>query len=112
MGRKFKLSQTSLNKIEKYVQLNEFIDENADKLLNQIVYDVKMIKDCAENSIVDFYLETCSKLLKTRKDQFSDKFMEDLKMQTRHKLVNKYVSTKTFDNNIDIYFNEVKREYI
>ena len=112
MGRKFKLSQTSLNKIENYIQSNHIEEENGNKLLDQIVYDSKMIKDCAEKSIVDFYLETCHELLKKREDHFSDTFMNDLKMQTRHKLVKKYVSTKTFDNNIDIYFNEVKREYI
>jgi RNA polymerase sigma factor (sigma-70 family) len=112
VSRKFKLSQTSLNKINKYIDNNNLSEKNANILSEQIIYDAKMIKDCSEKSIVDFYLETCNELLKNSETPFSEEFMDNLKMQTRHKLVQKYVSKNTFDNSIDIYFNDVKREYI
>lgn len=113
MSRQFKLSKTSLEKIEKYVKNTNLDEANADILQSQIIYDSKMIKDCSEKSIVDFYLETCQELRKERKvDNFDDEFMKVLKSRTRHKLVQKYVSNNQFDNTIDIYFNEVKKEYI
>ena len=115
MSRQFNLTKTSLNKI------NSFLDSIEDKIedqeffntFNDIVYkDVKMIKDCAETSIVDFYISTCKELLDKYDYEIYEKFYDDLKTKTRNKLVDKYVSKATFDNNIDIYFNEVKREYI
>lgn len=115
MSRQFNLTKTSLNKI------NSFFDSVEDKIedqeffntFNDIVYkDVKMIKDCAETSIVDFYISTCKELLYKYDFEIYEKFYDDLKAKTRNKLVDKYVSKATFDNNIDIYFNEVKREYI
>jgi len=115
VSRQFNLTKTSLNKI------NSFLDSVEDKIedqeffdtFNDIVYkDVKMIKDCAETSIVDFYISTCKELLDKYDYEIYEKFYDDLKTKTRNKLVDKYVSKATFDNNIDIYFNEVKREYI
>ena len=115
MSRQFNLTKTSLNKI------NSFLDSVEDKIedqeffdtFNDIIYkDVKMIKDCAETSIVDFYISTCKELLNKYDYEIYEKFYDDLKTKTRNKLVDKYVSKATFDNNIDIYFNEVKREYI
>lgn len=115
MSRQFNLTKTSLSKI------NNFLDSVEDKIedqeffeaFNNIVYkDVKMIKDCAETSIVDFYISTCKELLNKYDYEIYETFYDDLKSKTRNKLVDKYVSKATFDNNIDIYFNEVKREYI
>lgn len=115
MSRKFNLTKASLSKIE------YFLDSIEDKVndydffnrFQKIVFkDVKMIKDCGESSIVDFYIESCKELLNKYEYEIYDNFYEDLKTKTRHKLVDKYVSKASFDNNIDIYFNEVKREYI
>ena len=115
MSRQFNLTKTSLKKID------SFLDSIEDKIEDQeffntfsdIVYkDVKMIKDCAEASIVDFYISTCKDLLSKYEYEIYDKFYDDLKQKTRQKLVDKFVSKAMFDNNIDIYFNEVKREYI
>jgi len=115
VSRQFNLTKTSLSKI------NNFLDSVEDKIedqeffetFNDIVYkDVKMIKDCAETSIVDFYISTCKELLNKYDYEIYETFYDDLKSKTRNKLVDKYVSKATFDNNIDIYFNEVKREYI
>ena len=115
MARKFELSNTSLNKINTFLDSIEndindplFFDE----FMNVVKKDVKMIKDCSETSIVDFYIETCKQLLDKYEYEIYESFYDDLKHLTRHKLADKYVSKEMFDNNIDIYFNEVKREYI
>ena len=115
MSRQFNLTKNSLKKIDTFL---DSIENNIDNLdffdnFSNIVYkDVKMIKDCSESSIVDFYIETCKFLLNKYDYEIYETFYDDLKNKTRKKLADKYVSQETFDNNIDIYFNEVKREYI
>ena len=115
MTRKVELNNTSLNKINKFL---DSIEDNVNdpdffnNFLELVKKEVKIIKDCGESSIVDFYIETCKELFNKYEYEIYDKFYDDLKHQTRHKLANKYVSKEMFDNNIDIYFNEVKREYI
>ena len=115
MNKKTNLTQASIKKIDNF--LNSVENEIEDyQFFNEfpsiVLKDVKMIKDCAESSIVDFYVETCKQLLNKYDYEIYDDFYNDLKEKTRLKLVDKYVSKATFDNNIDIYFNEVKREYI
>lgn len=115
MSRQFNLTKTSLNKINSFLDSIEDKIENQDffEIFNDIIYkDVKMIKDCGESFIVDFYISTCKELLNKYEYEIYDNFYNDLKQKTRQKLVDKYVSKEIFDNNIDIYFNEVKREYI
>lgn len=115
MSRQFNLTKTSLKKI------NNFLDSVEDKIDDQqffkqfesiVFLDVKRIKDCAESVIVDFYIETCQHLLDKNEYEIYESFYDELKQITRKKLADKYVSKQSFDNNIDIYFNEVKREYI
>ena len=113
--RKFELNNTSLNKINTFLDsIENNVDDQSffDEFLNIVKKDVKMIKDCSETSIVDFYIETCKYLLDKYEYEIYETFYDDLKRMTRHKLADKYVSKALFDNNIDIYFNEVKREYI
>ena len=115
MSRQFNLTKTSLSKISNFLDSVEDKIEDSDffETFTDIVYkDVKMIKDCAETSIVDFYIGTCKDLLNKYDYEIYENFYDDLKQKTRLKLADKYVSKATFDNNIDIYFNEVKREYI
>lgn len=116
MSRQFKLCKTSLDKISKWIKSSEITDEEfIDKFTKTVYSDVKNIKECAEKSIVEFYIESAQTLMfdaKKSMDPSTDEFWEKLKMSTRKKLVKKYVSNKTFDNNIDTYFNDVKREYI
>ena len=113
MSRQFKLNKTSNQKINNW--LNKLDIQNKDSFSEQfssiVYYDCKMIKDCSEKSIVDFYIETATELLKNEY-QLNDEFYSNLKAKTRMKLANKYAKGGNFDNNIDIYFNDVKREYI
>lgn len=113
MSRQINLSKTSINKINKCINsLNNIDDDFYKTFLDIVTKDVRMIKECNEKSIVDFYCETCINLLEDYTDDIDDDFYEKLKSITRHKLVDKFVSKESFDNNVDIYFNEVKREYI
>lgn len=113
MSRQFKLNKTSNQKINNW--LNKLDIQNKDSFSEQfssiVYYDCKMIKDCSEKFIVDFYIETATELLKNEY-QLNDEFYSNLKAKTRMKLANKYAKGGNFDNNIDIYFNDVKREYI
>lgn len=116
MSRQFKLTKTSLDKINKWITQSEITDQDFIDNFNDIIFkDVKNIKDCSEKSIVDFYIESAQQLIFQSEafyDINSKEFYDKLKDVTRHKLVDKYVSDKSFDNNIDAYFNAVKREYI
>lgn len=118
MGRQavIKLNKTSekslqsfFKKIEDYV-LCDF-ESFKNKFLEIVTKDVKLLKDCSERAIVDFYEQIGKELLSTY-PEITDDFWNKLTSRTRTKLAKKYTSNKTFDNNIDIYFNEVKREYI
>ena len=118
MSRQFKLNNTSTQKLEKF--LIKLTIPNKDEFSEQfqkIVYnDCKLIKECSEKSIVDFYIIEAKSLLDNLEEnynnKYSEEFWQDLKTLTRTKLANKYTSKNVFDNNIDIYFNDVKREYI
>ena len=115
MSKQFNLTKTSLKKIDNFFNsIEDKIDDLDffDNIKYIIFNDVKMIKDCAESSIVDFYIYTCNQLLEKYEYEIYESFYDDLKSRTRKKLADKYVSKSMFDNNIDIYFNEVKREYI
>ena len=123
MGRVAKqneLCKTNLEKvvkcINKLVKSKLYSDENISfihtRIKEIILRDVRMIKECSEKSITEFYLSTLIDKLNTNKDFYNDIFWEELTANTRDKLANKYTGGKTFDNNVDIYFNEVKAEYI
>jgi RNA polymerase primary sigma factor len=114
------LCKTNLEKfvkcINKLKKSNNYTDDEITfiqtKLKENILRDVRLIKDCSEKNITEFYIETLTSKL-DKSDIFNtDTFWSDLTERSRDKLAAKYTSNKTFDNNIDIYFNEVKAEYI
>ena len=108
------LSKTSIKKIDTFVEsIKEAVTEEfIEKFKSTIKFDARNIKDCEEKSIVDFYIENCKNLLLEIADIEDEKFWDELKRKTRLQLANKYVPKTLFDNNVDIYFNDVKREYI
>jgi len=108
------LSKTSIKKIDTFVEsIKEVVtSEFIEKFKSIIKFDAKNIKDCEEKSIVEFYIDNCKNLLLEIADIEDDKFWNELKRKTRLQLANKYVPKTLFDNNVDIYFNDVKREYI
>lgn len=122
MGRLVKkcLCKTNLEKIKRYVnKLNkENIYEFSDieyihnKIQSIIENDVKIIRECSEKNITEFYLDVLDKKLHNKEDFYSENFWKTLVIDVRDKLAIKYTGHKQFDNNVDIYFNAVKAEYI
>lgn len=110
------LSKSTLYKLDsikrQYIGQQDYLDDDFFNEFNDIVKnDIRLIKECSESSIVAFYCDSIKDMLK-KASIINEDFWESLKYQSRAKLVDKYVSKKNFDNTIDTYFNEVKREYI
>lgn len=113
--KKIILSKTSENKIESFIKKNKeyFISDNfEEKFKTLVLYDIKNIKDCSEKSIIDFYIDNAVKMLQNGENDNDEEFFNKLKKTTRSQLAQKYTSNKLFDNNIDIYFNDIKGIYI
>lgn len=102
-----------INKLSKNPLYNKddikFIDESLHELIQK---EAKLLRDCSEKNVTEFYIEVLSNRLNGTDNFYDNKFWNDVIVKTRDKLAVKYTSNKTFDNNIDIYFNEVKAEYI
>jgi RNA polymerase primary sigma factor len=97
-----------INKYKEYITTSDFVE----KFNSQILYDVKYIKDCSEKSIVDFYIDVAGEMLSNGDVDCDQDFYAKLKKTVRGKLAAKYTSSKTHDNIIDIYFNDIKNIYI
>lgn len=89
-------------------------EEFYDKLYKYIDYDIKMIKDCTEKSIVESYVKSIEKFfVDDQKKRLSlDEILNTLRTITRNDLASIYAPDISFDDTIDKYFNDVKREYI
>ena len=72
--------------------------------------NAKGIKEGNEKTIVELYIEYADSILPEYLDNIT-KGIDVVSKEVRSYLVHKYTN-KTFDNNIDIYFNDVRREYI
>lgn len=117
MIKKVVLCKTTLDKINKFFKYLEKEREDIDDdfkeyFIENIKSEVKNLKECSEKSICDFYIEKAKEFLVEKQLVIDSVFYTLLKERVRKKLIAKYTSNKSFDNNIDIYFNEVKREYI
>ncbi len=114
------LSKKLQQKVDKVLESldDKYSDEFKNKFQEIIKYDVKNIKECSETAIVEFYIKEFYKLLQDYSydepidSDSNELFWCTLQEKTRSQLVKKFVSKNLFDNNIDIYFNDVKREYI
>lgn len=108
-----KTSQQKLKKFAKTLSNYEQItnpEEFVEKFKQVLTNDVRSLKGCSERAVTDYYLETITDSL-DKHEPIGDNFFVNLKLAARTKIAAFYTN-KTFDNNIDIYFNEVKREYI
>lgn len=108
-----KTSQTRFKKFEKQVKDYPYIEDKEkfcqiyrDVLTNE----VRSQKTCSEKSVTDIFMKNIIEMLNSS-NQIDEDFFDKLKIKSRKQLAAKYTN-KTFDNNIDIYFNDVKREYI
>ena len=84
-----------------------------DILNNIVVNDIRYISECKENDITDFYIKYYRQNVSDNPDyKLTDKTIPELQLDVRSKLASKYISTESFDNSIDAYFNSVSKEYI
>jgi RNA polymerase sigma factor (sigma-70 family) len=113
---KSSLNKTNQQKLTTF--LNRFSEEHPQIDKEQLIKlftvtvtkDAKGIKESNEKTIVELFIEYANSIL--------PEYLDDLRTgvnvvskEVRSYLVHKYTN-KTFDNNIDIYFNDVRREYI
>ena len=114
------ICKTNLLKISKFINklsknplyTEEDIKFIGDSLREIIHKEAKLLRDCSEKNVTEYYIEVLFNHLNNTDNFYEDKFWNDVIIKTRDKLAAKYTSNKLFDNNIDIYFNEVKAEYI
>lgn len=87
------------------------IKELKEKFNKYILNDVRSIKDCSEKSIVDSYITFGEEYFTNTIPPIDDSVFDKIRNNVKQLLLHEYTD-KSFNNNIDIYFNEVKREYI
>lgn len=109
-----KTSQQKLKKLRKTILAYSFIDD-PDRFIeifsDILKSEIRSLKGCSERAITDYYLESLHEFLDESSEVDSDLF-DKVKVLARRKLAHYYTDSKSYDNNIDIYFNDVKREYI
>lgn len=120
---KININKTNLSKIESFVkklkkanpQYGEWLGIEEDTFykvwVDLMKEEIKSLKDCHEKSIIEGYISTALKKADTISNHSPISLYTACKEQTRMALVKQYTD-KTFDNNIDRYFNDVKKEYI
>lgn len=110
-----KTTTVKLKKLRKDIEKNEAIENKElleDKFEQMLKKEIKNLKGCSERAVVDFYLGEFRNDIDCNRVSTSDEYFAKLQKNTRNKISRHYSSQKTFNNNIDIYFNDVKREYI
>ena len=87
-----KTSEKSINiffkKIEDFV-IGDF-ESFKSKFLEIVSKDVRLLKDCSERSIVDFYEDKCRNML-SEYPEINDEFWKKLTIKVRSKLAAKYM---------------------
>lgn len=73
--------------------------------------EIRSIRDCHEKDIIEAYMKEALRVAKFVNSTDPKTLYLASKKNARSSLVKLYTN-KTFDNNIDRYFNEVKKQYI
>lgn len=113
---KSSLNKTNQQKLTSFLNKfsKEYPDVNREQLVSLfstvVLKDAKGIKEANEKTIVELYMEYANSILPEYLDNL-EVGINLVSKEVRSYLVHKYTN-KTFDNNIDIYFNDVRREYI
>lgn len=109
-----KTSTQKVKKLRKEIEKNDSItnkDLFIEELSSLLKREIKNLKGCSEKTIVEYYLRELETMLNNNVT-IDKEFFKTLERKARQVISHHYASQKTFDNNIDIYFNDVKREYI
>ena len=113
-----KLGKSTLNKIQDF--LNSITNLNGlalDKLRERFepyfLKEYKTLKEYSESVVCDKYIESAVNIVsKINNGKWSDDYFDVISANARYELAKYYTSNLDSDDIIDIYFNEVKREYI
>lgn len=73
--------------------------------------EIRSIRDCHEKDIIVAYVDEATRIAKFLTTNTPESLFYATKKGARSYLVKQYTN-KSFDNNIDRYFNEVKKQYI
>ena len=109
-----KTTTSKLKKLRKELDKHPEIthpDSFCEDLSEILRKEIRVQKGCSERAIVDYWIEEIERKL-SKEEKYYPGYFDSIKAAVRIKLANLYTSQRTFDNNIDIYFNDVKREYI
>jgi len=116
------LCKTNQLKVTKWLnnykkKFNDISDENynyLESLITSIIKkDAYSLKECSEKNVVEYYINHLNNHIESIENNlYNENYWNNIKQKVRTKLAIKYTGNKIFDNNIDIYFNEVKAEYI
>lgn len=95
-------------------ELRLIYDTDQIDILNDIVLnDIRYISECKENDILDYYIKYYRQNVTDDPDyKLTQETIPELQLDVRSKLASKYISTDSFENSIDAYFNSVSKEYI
>ena len=109
-----KTSTHKLKKLRKDLEKYDFIKDKdlfCEELSEILKKEIRSQRACSERAITDYWIDEIMSRLENG-IRYSSNYFDEAKENVRNKLSNFYTNQKTFDNNIDIYFNDVKREYI
>lgn len=113
------INRTNTLKINKFLNSQKAKISNFDEfsdIFNKTVLDeVKSHKDCTEKSVVQSMIDAMNAHLQSIDGGciiLDKNIMPHIVMGARKALAIKYTSGQNFSNNIDVYFNDIKREYI
>lgn len=112
------LIQKSIDENKQIIINNLKLDESSFydfvlELYEYIDYDVQMIKECHEKVICEHYADAIGDVISNESLYNNiESFLDVLRKTVRKRLANIYAPDISFDDTIDKYFNDVKREYI
>lgn len=86
-------------------------DEFYNKWFSLMKEEIRSIRDCHEKDIIVAYISEALRIAKSIANPTPDSLFYATRKGARTILIRQYTN-KSFDNNIDRYFNEVKKQYI
>ena len=117
--KQIEINKTNQARIDKWIKtvIAKRMTEDADPfavMFNSLVLsEVKNHKECTEKSVVTAFIDAFNRYIEKNDSQsWEDIDVSKCIYNARKALAEKYTASHDFTNNIDIYFNDVKREYI
>lgn len=113
-----KLGKSTLNKIQDFLDSITTLNGKALDMLRErfesfLLSEYKTLREYSENVIVDKYIEAAYNVISNiNNGKWSDDYFDVISVKARYEIAKYYTSDLESTDIIDIYFNEVKREYI